>query len=64
LHSEDKPELFRKSLLEVFEVNTVGVANTIIAFLPLVKKSKAKKVISISTGMAALGMSTLLIFRR
>ena len=35
-----------------FTTNVVGVINAINAFLPLVKKSSIKKVITISTGMA------------
>jgi hypothetical protein len=33
----------------------IAVASTITAFLPLVKKSKTKKIIAISTGMADIG---------
>jgi NAD(P)-dependent dehydrogenase (short-subunit alcohol dehydrogenase family) len=36
------------------QVNLVGIFNTITAFLPLIRKSPVKKVISISTGMADL----------
>lgn len=41
--------------MDAFAVNVVGVAKTITAFLPLIKKSTIKKVITISTGMADLG---------
>jgi NAD(P)-dependent dehydrogenase (short-subunit alcohol dehydrogenase family) len=54
--SETNPELLRTTLREAFEVNVVGVANTISAFLPLIKKSKIKKVITISSGMADLDL--------
>ena len=52
--SEDNIEQLNAELLETFNVNVIGVATTITAFLPLVKKSKTKKVITISTGMADL----------
>lgn len=35
-----------------FQANVVGVASTINAFLPLIRKGQWKKVITISTGMA------------
>ena len=53
--SEQKQEHLKAALLEAFGVNVVGVANTITAFLPLIKQSKIKKVITISTGMADIG---------
>lgn len=43
--------------MDQFSVNVVGVAKTIAAFLPLLKKSEVKKVITISTGLADLGTS-------
>ncbi|KAH6680986.1 hypothetical protein B0J14DRAFT_275994 [Halenospora varia] len=45
-----------KELMDAFAVNVVGVAKTITAFLPLIKKSTIKKVITISTGMADLDL--------
>jgi NAD(P)-dependent dehydrogenase (short-subunit alcohol dehydrogenase family) len=48
----DETELLEGSLLESFKVNVVGVIHTINAFLPLVKKGSAKKVVLISSGMA------------
>lgn len=50
----DLPSL-EKELMDAFTVNVVGVAKTITAFLPLIKKSTIKKVITLSTGMADLG---------
>jgi NAD(P)-dependent dehydrogenase (short-subunit alcohol dehydrogenase family) len=48
----DETELLEGSLVESFKVNVVGVIHTINAFLPLVKKGSAKKVVLISSGMA------------
>lgn len=42
--------------MDQFSVNVVGVAKTISAFLPLLKNSEIKKVITISTGLADLGI--------
>lgn len=41
--------------MKSFEVNVVGVVKTVHAFLPLIKRGRMKKVISISTGMADIG---------
>ena len=49
---EGKPDILKEDLLEAISVNVVGTALTIDAFLPLIKKSKTKKVITISSGMA------------
>ncbi|QDS76880.1 hypothetical protein FKW77_003716 [Venturia effusa] len=43
-------EDFNKSI----QINLVGIFNTVTAFLPLLRKSQVKKVISITTGMADL----------
>ncbi|OSD00312.1 short-chain dehydrogenases/reductase [Trametes coccinea BRFM310] len=45
-------ELLEADLIDLFRVNVVGVVHTINAFLPLLRKGSAKKVISISTGVA------------
>lgn len=57
LISEDNFGELEEDLTEQFAVNVVGVAKTIAAFLPLIKKSETKKVITISTGLADLGES-------
>jgi NAD(P)-dependent dehydrogenase (short-subunit alcohol dehydrogenase family) len=68
-YSENNPEFLEQELLEVFMVNVVGISKTITAFLPLIKQSKIKKVVAISSGMADLGMdapvldSTLMWFQ-
>lgn len=38
--------------MDSFNVNVIGVVKTINAFIPLIKQSSIKKVITISTGMA------------
>jgi hypothetical protein len=55
--SEKDPEFLEQELVHSFTVNVVGVSKTITAFLPLLKQSTIKKVITISTGLADLGMS-------
>ena len=49
---EDDPEVLEHALMESFKVNAIGVIHTINAFLPLVKKGSAKKVVLISSGQA------------
>lgn len=51
---DDSPEEFDKDLLESFNANVIGTAHVVNAFLPLVRKGKAKKIIVISSGMADL----------
>lgn len=46
------PDELEKDLMSSFQTNVVGVAHTINAFLPLIRKGSEKKVITISTGMA------------
>ncbi|KAJ5823593.1 Short-chain dehydrogenase/reductase SDR [Penicillium robsamsonii] len=53
---DDDFETLEKDLLESLEVNLLGVIKTVHAFLPLIKNGKAKKVISISTGMADIDL--------
>lgn len=42
----------RKDMIESLDVNILGVAHSINAFLPLVRKSSIKKITAISTGLA------------
>lgn len=46
------PEELERDLKDSFNVNVVGVAHTINAFLPLIRKGQGKKVVSLSTGLA------------
>ena len=50
--SESDPSALERDLLESFNVNVVGVIKTINTFIPLIKQSSVKKVVTISTGMA------------
>ncbi|KAK3062976.1 hypothetical protein LTS18_003004 [Coniosporium uncinatum] len=50
-HSEEDVGFLERELVESFEPNVVGVAKSIYAFLPLIKRRDSKKVITISTGM-------------
>lgn len=43
-----------KDILESLEINLLGVIKTVQAFIPLLRQGNAKKVLSISTGMADL----------
>lgn len=61
-NSENDLPFLEKELVDGFAVNVVGVAKTISAFLPLIKKSTIKKVIALSTGLADLGMFPLSMF--
>ncbi|KIW20619.1 hypothetical protein PV08_01194 [Exophiala spinifera] len=45
-------EKLNKELRDAFEVNVVGVVDTINVFLPLIKKGDVKKIVVISSGMA------------
>lgn len=47
-----EPQVLEEDLTSSFQINVVGVAHTINAFLPLIRKGGWKKVITISTGMA------------
>ncbi|KAN0105811.1 NAD(P)-binding protein [Hyaloscypha variabilis] len=47
-----KEELLTNSMTQSLKVNVLGVVFSINAFLPLVRKSKIKKIIVISTGLA------------
>lgn len=62
--TELSPHDLEKEFLETYKTNVVGVAHTINAFLPLIRKGEAKKVITISSSLAdqdvvvRLGLST------
>jgi len=46
------PEHLEKEFLETYKTNVVGVAHTINAFLPLIRKGDLKKVVTVSSGLA------------
>ena len=48
----DQPEMLTKTLRELFEVNVIGNIHLFNSFLPLILKGQAKKVITISSGLA------------
>lgn len=54
--SESNPETQKQDFLSSFQVNVLGLVNTVQAFLPLVKKGEIKKVVNISTGMADINL--------
>lgn len=47
-----KEELLKTEMLRSTEVNVLGNIYSINAFLPLIRKGAAKKIVSVSTGMA------------
>ena len=46
------PEALEEEFLTTYKTNVVGVALTINAFLPLIKKGSEKKVVTVSSGLA------------
>ncbi|EED22453.1 short-chain dehydrogenases/reductase, putative [Talaromyces stipitatus ATCC 10500] len=50
--TELSPEVLEKEFLETFKTNVIGVAHTINAFLPLIRKGDLKKVVTVSSGLA------------
>lgn len=57
LSSYSSEELLTKDLMASFSVNVIGVIHTINTFLPLLKNGKAKKVVTISTGLGDLDLT-------
>ncbi|KAM5343335.1 hypothetical protein ACJ41O_014301 [Fusarium nematophilum] len=57
-NSGQHPEKLEADLLESFKVNVVANVHLFNLFMPLVQKGKAKKVITISSGMADLDLIT------
>lgn len=55
LSTEDHQTLI-KDLQVSFEVNVVGVINTVSTFIPLLRKGHEKKVFTLSTGMADIDL--------
>jgi NAD(P)-dependent dehydrogenase (short-subunit alcohol dehydrogenase family) len=53
--SSEDPEILEEELKESFNTNVIGLINTINAFIPLVRKGSAKKVIAISSAMGDTG---------
>ncbi|KAH0841660.1 hypothetical protein AYO21_01106 [Fonsecaea monophora] len=51
---ENDPAPLDEDIKTAFETNVVGVIYTINAFLPLIKKGRVKKVVTLTTGMADL----------
>ncbi len=53
---DSSQEVLEEDLIASFKVNVVGVANTVKAFMPLIRKGEVKKVIYISSIMADMGL--------
>lgn len=54
--SDDDFDAMERDILESLEINLLAVIKSIHAFVPLIRNGKAKKVITISTGMADLDL--------
>ena len=54
--TDQSPEELEEDLVSSFRTNVAGVAHTINAFLPLIRRGQLKKVITLSTGMADLDL--------
>lgn len=52
----DDPQTLVKDLQTSFDVNVVGIVNTVNAFIPLLRKGHEKKVFTLTTGMADLDL--------
>ena len=50
--SADEPQTLVKDLQNCFDTNVIGVINTVNTFIPLLRKGQAKKVFTLSTGLA------------
>lgn len=55
-YSVDDPQTLIKDLQSSFEVNVIGVINTVNTFIPLLSKGREKKVFTLSTGMADIDL--------
>ena len=50
--SANDPQTLIKDLRINFDVNVIGVINTVNVFIPLLRRGREKKVFTLSTGMA------------
>jgi NAD(P)-dependent dehydrogenase (short-subunit alcohol dehydrogenase family) len=56
LNSDSNPQVQVDDFFESFKVNTIGLINTVQAFLPLVRNGFVKKVVNLSSGMADINL--------
>ena len=54
--SADDPQSLTEDLQNSFNVNVIGVVNTVNAFIPLLRKGHEKKVFTVSTGAADIDL--------
>ena len=54
--SADDPQTLIKDLQISFDVNVIGVINTVNVFVPLLRQGREKKVFTLSTGMADIDL--------
>ena len=55
-HSANDPQTLIKDLQTSFDINVIGVINTINVFIPLLRRGRGKKVFTLSTGMADIDL--------
>ena len=54
--SVDEPQKLTEDLQTSFNVNVIGVINTVNVFIPLLRKGHEKKVFTVSTGAADIDL--------
>ncbi|KAI6824512.1 hypothetical protein KC340_g12321 [Hortaea werneckii] len=54
--TQQTPDELQEDVMMTFQANVVGVAHTINAFLPLIRKGQLKKVVTLSSGMADINL--------
>lgn len=57
VHSEHDTQTVLEDAQKSFDINVLGVLQTVFAFLPLLREGKMKKVVGISSGMGDIGES-------
>lgn len=55
-YSANDPQTLIEDLQTGFEVNVIGVINTVNTFIPLIRKGREKKVFTLTTGMADIDL--------
>ena len=56
ISSDDDFEIMERDILQSLEINLLGAMKIVHAFLPLIRNGKAKKLITISSGMADIDL--------
>jgi NAD(P)-dependent dehydrogenase (short-subunit alcohol dehydrogenase family) len=56
MNSEEDFEILENDILESLQINLLGLLKTTHAFIPLIRNGQAKKVITLSSGMADIDL--------